>query len=154
MIITPNFCWDDHINSICKNFARRLHALRILKGVLNKNKMLQVYHCLLGTLFDYAAPLFMTANNKNNKQMDLCIKRAHRLICGPNCKELCINAVENRRMSLAMKKFTKILFNENHPLHSLLPHKSPRSERLIIPVCASNKRCQSFEIKCAIELNK
>ena len=63
-----------------------------------KSELLEVYYSLLSTVVDYASPLFLTANGKINSSVDRCIRRAHKVICGPSCPTSCITDIETRRI--------------------------------------------------------
>jgi len=151
--LNAHMFWESHYITLCKAFARRVHSLRVLKSTPSKKELLIVYNGLIGSLLDYAAPIFMNATIKNDDLLNSCVKRAHKIICGPNCKMNCIPDIASRRLTLSMNYFLKIINNENHILRPFLPPRSNRSTRLIIPYCSLQKFRDSFSIKCAIQYN-
>jgi ribonucleases P/MRP protein subunit RPP40 len=150
---TQNFGWELQFEYLSKVLSSRLYALRILKKILSKSELLQIYKCLMGSLIDYACPLFLNATLANDEVLKRITKRAHKIICGPLCMEKCIPDITSRRLELSMIFFKKIIGNTDHVLRPYLPPQSNRSNRLIIPFCSKQKYINSFPIKCAIQYN-
>ena len=121
---TNNLKWDRHFNVVTQIFSSKIFALKLLKGVLNKNDLMQVYYSLLSNFLDYAAPLFLNTTDRLNSKANSYIKRAHKIICGMNCCGEC------------------------------LPKFSSRSDRLILPNVKNDRILNSFVLKCAIIYNK
>ena len=151
--INSDFTWNLHFDKICKIFGSRLSALRTLKNALDKHELMQVYNSLLGSLIDYACPVFMTASKKNDTQVNRAICRAHKIICGNGCRKECLGTVQKRRNELSMRLYKIILSHSDHILNSMLPPESSHSKRRIIPHCTNSNRLSSFEIECSIQFN-
>ena len=115
---------------------------------------MQVYFSLLNSSLDYAAPLFLNATSKNHDNIERYIRRAHKIICDATCANECIPNLLKRKRQRSLAWFTNIVKDPEHLLFHLLPIKSSRSNRLILPTSTSDKRFKSFEIACAIDYNK
>ena len=139
-----NLTWDYHFNEILKIASQRLYVIRTLKPLLPSHELICVYHSLICNLLLYAAPLFVWLPKSVEKKVEKFHNRAHRIICGKDC--LC----DKFRSFCAMKYdracslFTKCEANVMHPLHSLIPHRMPRSGHLCLQHVNTSRRQHSF----------
>lgn len=143
VILNNSLNWNSHVNHICSLAARRLYPLRILRPILPKQFLINIYFLLVRSIFDYASPVFCKLNQSNITQMNRIQNRFHRIICcfDSNCTFL--PPLCDRRKSLAISLFTTIISNPEHILFNLVPDRLP-SGRFSFPFCRTNRRLNSF----------
>lgn len=140
---SDNLDWSPHFNTVSRTFSSRLHCLRILKGFLNANDLWNVYKCLLLPLLEYCSPLFIGMPKRICDRLEKLQRRAHSIICGRDCTCKNIEALSTRRLARGYAVLNQML-SPSHPLNNLLPPKSVRSSRLILPHWKSKRRQTSF----------
>ena len=144
--------WKTHIDIISKKAARRLFPLRLLKPYLDHAQLKTVYFGLMRSVLEYAAPLFVGLSKKEETRLQILQNRFHRLLCGKQCKDECLPALDDRRKQQAVILYCSIL-NKNHILHNLACNVSKRG-RLILPSALTTRRLNSFAMKTAILYNE
>ena len=110
-IACNNKCtWNDHCHQTVKLCNRRLHGLRRLRFLLDKDQLLTVYmyNSTIQSVIEYAAPLFCGLSENELKLLSRIQKRNHLVTCGRNCSCSCFPPI-NDRMTLAAKKLFLIL---------------------------------------------
>ena len=152
--ISHNLSWSFHIDIVISTLSARLHLLRILRNVLSKHNLMIVYYAHFQSVLDYNFTLISSFNKKDIYRVNCLIKRAHRVICGPECSSNCLKDFETRCLKLKSNLFQKILNNENHVIFKLVPGQSAFSRRFILPHINSNKMLDSFIISNVINYNK
>lgn len=135
--------WIRHFEAISRMFASRLHCLRVLRNVLQKEELIAVYSSLLRSLLEYCSPLFIGISKDTSKQLEKLQKRAHKIICGRGCNCQRFSTISERREIQATALYQKAKINM-HPLNCLLPPKSDRTSRYILPLYKTSRRCSSF----------
>ena len=83
-------------------------------------------------------------------KLNAIVKRAHWIICGQECKDKCLPDFSARCNSIANNLFYSITINKSHILHDLLPQKSIRTNRFILPHINNNAYLNSFIIHGAM----
>ena len=78
--------WYNHVSRILKLASQRLYVIRVLKSILPREQLIVVYHSLISSIFLYASPLFVSLPQSLSYKIDKFQNRAHRVICGKNCK--------------------------------------------------------------------
>ena len=152
--ISRDSSWTTHINSLLKKLSSRIHILRILKNSLSKPHLINVYFAYLQSLIDYLFPIFNNLTSHQINSIASITKRAHRIICGWNCSNNCLPNIEERCSTLASNLFRKVAKDANHILHDILPPRSSRSNRFLVPYTQSDKHLKSFLPQCVIAYNK
>lgn len=135
--------WDVHFDAISRNFASRLHCLRVLKGFLAKEDLLVIYGALLRSLVEYCCPVFAAISKRNSVLLDRLQRRAHRIICGMDCSDSCLEDLSTRRLRQSISLF-KHSQTTSHILNSLLPPRFALSGRFKLPVFKTTRRTKSF----------
>ena len=133
--------WSSHFDNVIRNTSRRFYALRVLKPLLTKVQLRNVYYALIRSLLEYCAPLFVGASMYDVKRVNSVQRRFHRLMCGKECVKHCLPSLENRRSDLALRFLKSI--TPHHVLYCELPRKS-RTGRFILPPRRTERRCKSF----------
>ena len=152
--ISNDLSWTINTNAIVKKLSSRIHLLRILKTSLSKMQLIQVYYSYIQSLIDYLFPIINNLTSHQINDLFLVTKRAHRIICGWNCSDKCLPDFKERCNTLALKLFQKAAADPAHILHDILPIRSSRSRRFIIPYTHSDKHLRSFLPQCSINFNK
>ena len=146
--LSNNLSWDLHIDETCKTASKRLYALRVLRPILDKNDMIIVYYSLIRSLLEYASPCFVGINHRNSSKLDNIQRRAHIIICGPDCNCNQLHNLSFRRRQQATKLFLKAADNATHLLHNLIPrrqnNRTPRQTRFVQPYSSSSRRFCTF----------
>ena len=134
--------WDNQIAYIRKVCHSRFYAIRVLKDVLCKTDLLNIYKLLVRSVIEYCAPLFIGLNNKNSHILDSIQSRCHNLICGFNRDCNCLEDLSLRRLQLATNLYTKAANNKSNMLHTLIPNKLGSTYRQ--PYSRTSRRLNSF----------
>ena len=152
--INSSLTWNQHINIIIKSASSRLHILRLLKKTLTKQHLINLYYAFIQTLFNYSFPIHSHITIKELNKITSIKHRAHRIICGTDCKDNCLPSFQDCSQVISSSLFNKIALNPQHILHCKLPNRSPRSKRFILPHISSNNYLNSFFIKYSIKFNQ
>ena len=143
--------WNDHCTYIVKNALKRLYVLRVLKNFVSREELICVYNTIVRACLEYASPLFVKLSSSNCKKLERVQSRFHRLLCGQECRNLCLQSLETRRQAAAVKLFRQTL-EQSHVLHHLVPTKS-LTGRFLLPTILSTRRLKTFFISMALYLN-
>ena len=144
--------WNTHVANILKKCAQRLYGIRILKGILPKSQLIQIYFSIVRCLVEYAAPLFIGLSSTNSEAFDRLQRRAHAIICGYDCNLQCLPDLSERRLELARSLFQKALEDQQHTLAHLIPDKLP-SGRLRISSAVTTRRLKCFSMFMPADFN-
>lgn len=144
--------WSDHVQSMVKRASRRLFPLRMLKPYLDMTQMKIAYFGLIRSVLEYASPLFVGITKKDAKKLQSVQNRFHRLLCGYQCKNECLQSLDERRMKQSISLYS-ILLGKDHLLHKLCCTKS-KYGRLLLPSVTTTRRLNSFAIKAAVLYNE
>ena len=137
--------WSTHITHQIKKVSKNLHLLRLLRPALNKQQLIHLYKALLQSILDYGSVIFVgSIKTVDQHRIQKTVSRAHRIICGANCSENCLENPDFRRTTLADKLFTKIRNTQDHILHNRIPDPLPSGRRLNVPQANSTRRINSF----------
>ena len=143
VVWSDNLSWNDHLLHISRLFAQRIHCLRTVRGFVSKKDLLLIYNGPLRSLLEYCSPLLVGMPEGMANDLEKLQRRAHRIICGPECAADCMQPIRDRRISRAVKLFEQS-FNAIHIIHDLLLSRSVRSSRLIIPPVRTSRRLSFF----------
>jgi Reverse transcriptase (RNA-dependent DNA polymerase) len=146
--------WQFHIDNLIKTLSSRVHIFRLLKHALTKSHLINLYFGIFQSLLDYSFPIYYSINEKSIQRLTSIQNRVHRVICGHECKDGCLPDIISRRNSLSNNLFQSILNSPDHILSPLLPNKSPRSNRFILPTLSSDKAINNLIIQNALLYNK
>ena len=102
------------------------------------------YEALIVSRLLYASPVFVGLNSRLSAAIEKVRKRAHRIICGVDCKCDSFPSLSAVRMTQASNLFTAAEKCVRHPLHFLIPQRLPFSGALRLPVSYSSRRSASF----------
>ena len=80
------FKWDAQITELLKCASRRLYLIRRLKGFVDSDNLVRVYHAVITAIFLYASPVYGCLPLTLLSKLEKFQKRAHRLVCGPSCE--------------------------------------------------------------------
>jgi Reverse transcriptase (RNA-dependent DNA polymerase) len=61
IIVDQNISWNEHINKLCKKLGRSVYALRILKNIVSKNVIIQIYYAYFHSILSYGIELWGNA---------------------------------------------------------------------------------------------
>jgi hypothetical protein len=148
---TKNLSFKVHVDSLIKRASQRLHFLRILKRLLPKEELWNIYYSLIRSLLGYACQLFINLPKNISKNLEHIQKRAHRIICGYNTCSCNLSTLEERRRILSLRLFKNSMCKD-HPLNAFLPPLTKHG-RMIVPIIKSDRRKNSFFVKCTVLQN-
>jgi len=134
--------WTAHFQNVVRNASRRFYALRVLRSALTKEQLILVYNSMLRSVLEYCNPLFLGISITNSNRLDRIQRRFHRLLCGPCCKDECLESLEDRRRTMALR-FLEKMKDKQHILHHLLPPIS-NTGRFLLPSRRTNRRSKAF----------
>ena len=154
VVFTPDLKWNAHLRQTNKIVSKRLFGLRILRPIFDHASLVKVYNGLILSIIEYCSPLLIGMSKQNETQLTRLQRRAHRLICGPDCSCSCLEDLAVRRERAAVELLLKISNNPSHPLNCLCPSRSSRSNRLLQPPACTVRRRKSFFPTAVILLNK
>ncbi len=147
--LQSNLKWNLHIGLITKQISSRLHIIRSLKNSLTNNQLIFIYNGLIQPIIDYCLPIQFNLTKKDVNRLLTLQNRAHRIICNLSC----LANFYDRRDRLSSNLLAKISLNSDHIIYNILPHKSERSSRFILPNIQSNNFLNSFIIQSCINHN-
>ena len=127
--ITDNLSWNLHINETIKKTSKRLYFLRQLKRVrVSTSDLVKFYTCCISrSVCDYAVPVFHPSlPNYLINDLERVQKRAlsiifHHLSYNESLEFLDMDSLFDHHSFLCSSLFSKILDDEEHKLHHLLP---------------------------------
>ena len=134
--------WSSHCDAVVKNASRRLYILRLLKNVISRKDLTRVYNAIVRSRLEYASPLFVGLSSENCRKLERIQRRFHRLLCGQECRDECLEPLDGRRLDAAMKLF-KQTADVSHVLHHLVPRRSVTG-RFLLPAISTTRRLKSF----------
>ena len=134
--------WNVHVDNIVKCASRRLYLLRLLRNVAPRKVLISVYNAIVRSYLEYASPLLVGLSSTNAGKIRRIQRRFHRLLCGSECRNGCLESLDDRRRIAAVKLFLQSR-NTAHVLHRLTP-KCSRSGRYILMATARTRRLNSF----------
>jgi len=134
--------WSSHVNKVIKAASQRFYPLRLLRPSLSNANLKTIYYGLIRSLLEYCAPLLIGISITDSKRLDSVQRRFHRLLCGSECSEPCLEQLTVRRFNLS-QRLLKSTMDEDHILHSCLPVLSA-SGRFILPPRRTVRRGKSF----------
>lgn len=143
--------WNTHVNNVVKSASRRLYLLRLLKNVVSRKTLIIVYNAIVRSCLEYASPLFVGLSVTNATKLCRIQRRFHRLLCGRDCRNQCLEPLEDRRRAAAVKLFLQSRSAE-HVLHDLVP-RSSKSGRYLLKATTRTRRLTSFFPFVSIHLN-
>ena len=149
---TSDLKWDKHFDLVVRKASSRLYTLRILRPLLSRENLHQIYCGLIRSLLEYSSPLFIGMLLKDRSRLDRLQQRAHNLICSFGCTCSLMSPLDDRRMHATCKLISDCT-SPDSLLHDLCPPKSNRSDRLILPHCHTQRRLSSFFPQACILYN-
>ena len=142
--------WRKHFDRVTLSANRRLHTLRVLKHFVSKDKLLQVFRASVLSVVLYASPVFGPLSFSVNENLKRLTRRAHRIICDPDCNCSLIPDIATIRNKVACDLFLKCELLD-HPLHHLVPPRMPNTKTFRMPLCLTSRRMKSlFPSTCII----
>lgn len=144
--------WSDHMQEVAKRASRRLFPLRLLKPHVTISQLKTFYFSLMRSLLEYASPLFVGVSKQDACRLQRVQNRFHRLLCGKECKEECLENLDLRRNTQSVRLYSSLL-DESHILHKLSCQQSA-SGRQLLPHISSTRRLNCFTIKAAMLYNE
>ena len=142
VIFNEKLSWSNHCDFVIRNASRRLYVMRVLRSVVSRNELISLYNAIVRSYLEYASPLFVGLTKEDSAKLQRIQKRFHRLLCGPECREACLEPLDARRLAAAGKLFLKTM-TPSHILHHLSPTKSS-SDRFVLPAATTTRRLNSF----------
>jgi hypothetical protein len=138
--------WHAHVNHLRVACSRRLHILRSLRGMISRKQLHIVYEATIRSLMDYACPVFIGLNKKQQKVLNTISKRAHKIINYGLVDKLQCDAcdLQERRLRLSVKLWRKIESNPCHLLQRLIPPKLEHSQKYRLSYFRTHKYGNSF----------
>jgi len=149
--LNENLSWNTHVDNIVKSASRRLYLLRLLKNVVSRKTLITVYNAIVRSCLEYASPLFVGLSATNAAKLSRIQRRFHRLLCGRECRNQCLEPLEDRRRIAAVKLFLQSR-NAEHVLYDLMPMSS-KSGRYLLKATTRTRRLTSFFPFMSIYLN-
>jgi hypothetical protein len=152
VVITNDMKWKKHFDRVLLSANRRLHTLRLLKPLVPKEKLMEVFNSSVLSVVSYASPLFPILPTSIVDRVEKLVKRAHRIICGLDCKCSLMPDTEKTRKRATLDLLSKCE-NPDHPLHLLVPPRLPNSRMFRLPQCMTSRRLNSFFPQACILAN-
>ena len=153
MYIQNDLKWDRHINYITRKCNSRLYILRKMKSMVNKNQQINLFNGLISSLLEYGCSVYGKLRKLDENKLDKIINRAHKTICGVNCKNKCLSNFHERQIKLSTNLLLNIEKNENHILHNFIPKRFKRSKHFLLENITSTRRENQFFPFMSLTLN-
>lgn len=153
--LSKDLRWNTHVSEIISKVATRLYFLRQLKRSRVASKELVLFYVTcVRPLTEYACQVYHNSlPNYLSEDLERLQKRAMRIIF-PECsyaealEKSGLQTLFKRRQVITEQFFNKIVTNQSHRLHSLLPETNVsrynfrNNRRFVHPSCKT-KRCQN-----------
>jgi hypothetical protein len=157
VVLNNRLTWSSHIQHICRQASRRFYALRILRPILTVQELVGVYNGIVRSVLEYASPAFGNLPGNLEDELEKIQRRCHRLICrvprSSQCRCNLFPRLSVRRNTISAKLFKSAVSNKSHILHNIMPAKSSRSTRFILPQLSTSRFLHSFIPHTAILIN-
>ena len=75
-----NLSWDNHVKQLCRSLSFKVHALRRLSSILNKQLLNTVYKTTIQPCIDYACSVWGNCSDKNRNLILKLQRRAARIV--------------------------------------------------------------------------
>lgn len=150
VIFSRNLDWRKHFEVKIKLCSQRIYALKVIKQILPRKSLIQVYVALVLSVLEYGNPLFIGLSSAIQNKIDRIQKRCHNIIDGRDCTCTDFPNLIMRRKSQSMSLFNKILVNKNHVLQDILFKLNVRNN-FLLPHCKTNRLLNSFIFHCSWE---
>ena len=144
------------MTQLCKKACQRLYVIKRLKKLLNKTELILIYNATILSILEYNGPLLVGLNKKCTDKIEKVRRRAHRVICGIDCRCQSFTPIQLRRNVAALKVFRKMMEPENL-LYFLIPpnlQRSRHSDMLLLPRSRTHTRRTSFIPFCTVLHNR
>ena len=144
VVFADNFKWDNHVSVLIRAASKRLYIIRRLKDFVHPRELIRIHHAIVTSLFLYASPVYGRLPLKLLSKLERFQKRAHRMICGPDCYCDLFPSLSSKLEDAAVKLLLLSERNRDHPLHAFVPTRLPASNRFSVPMCVTNRRQNAF----------
>ena len=116
-------------------FISTFLMMRLPHAVIFENQLNRAIFLLI------VSKLQSRASITGRKRLDIFQKRFYKLLCGYKftSNHLSLQPLESRQTDLSMKLLKQIMLSD-HILHSLLPTRSVRAERQLLPHVKTSRR--------------
>lgn len=126
LYLDPGLTWNSHVQEVIKKSVFKLHLMRRLAKILQKDTMVQVYKTYLMPIIEYGATVWGFTSSGNTTKINHIINTAARIICNNYdyitvrgaelAKQLKINSFEERRNYLLAVLTYKLMNDEDHKM--------------------------------------
>ena len=140
---TSDLKWNHHLGNVHRLASSRMHALRILKPIVDKAGLVAVYKGLILSIIEYCSPLMVGMLSKDKSLVNRINNRVHRFVCGQECDCKLFPDLQSRRYAASSRLLHKISSSPQHLLHRMCPPKTIRG-RYIVPPIKTVRRRNSF----------
>ena len=107
----------DHLKSVSSVASRKIGIIRKAAFIYQDEKVnLSCFRSFVLPLFEYCSPVWMSATDSNLNVLSKIVRSAGFLFPGNSNYDL-----DHRRNISSLCLFHKIYFNDDHPLHHLIP---------------------------------
>ena len=96
-----NLKWDKHIQSTIKAASSSLYLLRKCHNIFNKQQLIMLYNSFDLSQLCYAASAFIFLPQKHFRPFKKLLTRAHYIICGYDCNEICHFDPADQKLNIA-----------------------------------------------------
>ena len=114
---TSDLKWGHHLGNVHRLASSRMHALRILKPILDKAGLITIYKWLILSIIEYCSPVMVGMLSKDDKLLSRINNRVHRLICDQECKCESFPNLQSGRHTASLRLLQKICSSPKHLLH-------------------------------------
>ena len=152
--LNDRLSWTNHFDRVVLAATRRLHIIRSLKPYISEKKLLEVFSGSVLSVILYASPVFAELPVAIQSKIANVCERAHRIICNRQCSCSIIPDIAVLREKLACNLLLKCEIHD-HPLHSYVPSRLPKTGKFRQPFSSTSRRFNSFfPYTCALVNSK
>jgi len=142
--LQSNLKWTKHVTSITNSASSSLYLLRKCRSIFSQKQLVALYNSYILSKMCYAGPSYAYLPQSLQNYFVKLYKRSHHVICGKECKEQCLIHPLEQIKKTSVKLFNSILTESKHPLHSLAPPRLVNSNKLLVPLCRSERTKKTF----------
>jgi hypothetical protein len=146
--------WHHHFDEMLKWCSQRLFVIRILKPLIQKKDLINVYYSLIASLLLYSSPLFAYLPVTIENKLEQFHNRAHRIICGKDCSCNRFPSLSSLRWKRSLKFLKKCELFPMHPLHHDVPPRMSKTFHFRLPHIGTSRRLRSPIIWICYKMNE
>jgi hypothetical protein len=98
IIVDRNLNWNEHINELCKKLARSIYAFRVIKNVISRHALIQMYYAYFHSILSYGLEIWGNAALYLTNRVFRLQKKVIRIVSNLSPLESCREAFKENKI--------------------------------------------------------